>query len=77
MGMKIENKLVDKKASFKTLKVGDFFLDGDDDLCVRISSDSYPSDNVYCFPCKLLLDKAADELVTPVDVTITIEGYAS
>lgn len=76
MGMKIENKLVDKKVSFKTLKVGDFFLDEDDDLCVRIP-DEYSSNNTFCFSYKLLLEKNDYELVTPVDVTITIEGYAS
>lgn len=77
MGMKIENKLVDKKVSFKTLKVGDFFLDEDDDLCVRINSDSCLPKNTFCFPCNLLLEKFDSDLVTPVDVTITIEGYAS
>lgn len=76
MGMKIENKLVDKKVSFKTLKVGDFFLDEDGDLCVRIP-DSYSSENTFCFPCNLLLKKDDGDPVTPVDVTITIEGYAS
>lgn len=76
MGMKIENKLVDKKVSFKTLKVGDFFLDEDGDLCVCIPN-PYASENAFCFPCNLLLEKDAGEPVTPVDVTITIDGYAS
>jgi hypothetical protein len=77
MGMKIESKLVDKKISFESIKVGDFFLDEDGDLCVRISLDCYPTNNVYCFPCKLSLEKNGGDTVTPVDVTITIEGYAS
>lgn len=77
MGMKIENKLIDKKVSFKTLRVGAFFLDEDDDLCVRIDSTLCSSHNTFCFPCGLLLDKDGDDPVTPVDITITIEGYAS
>lgn len=77
MGMKIENKLIDKKVSFKTLRVGAFFLDEDGDLCVRIDSDICSSENTYCFPAGLLIEKDGGDPVTPVDVTITIEGYAS
>lgn len=77
MGMKIENKLSDKKVAFKTIRVGAFFLDEDGDLCVRINSDCCMLHDIYCFSCGLLLDKDDDDLVTPVDVTITIDGYAS
>ena len=76
MGMKIESKLVNKTVPFQNIKVGDFFLDGDGDLCVRLS-DIYTSSNVYCFPCGLLLDGYDIDTIIPVDVTITIDGYAS
>ena len=77
MSMKIESKLVDKKVPFKLIKVGDFFLDEDGDLCMRINSDCFMTHDIYCFPCKLLLDKDDDALVTPVNVVITIVGYVS
>lgn len=76
MGVKIESKLVDKKVAFQNIKVGDFFLDGDGDLCMR-TSNIYTSNNVYCFSCGLLLDGYDIETIIPVDVTITINGYAS
>ena len=76
MGMKIESKLVNKTVPFQNIKVGDFFLDGDGDLCVRIS-DIYTQSNVYCFPCKLLLDGYDIDTIIPVDVTITVDRYAS
>ena len=76
MGMKIESKLVNKTVPFQNIKVGDFFIDGDGDLCMR-TSDIYTSNNVYCLSCGLLLDGYDIDTIIPVDVTITIDGYAS
>jgi hypothetical protein len=77
MGMKIESKLLDKKVAFESIKVGDFFLDGDGDLCVRIDDDCHCVNNAYCFRYAVQSEIGLYDFVTPVDVTITIEGYAS
>lgn len=73
----IDNRKVGKKVRFEDLKIGEGYLDEDDNICIK-TSDDRESDN--CMYYRNLSSEWIPECeynyteVTPIKITYTIEG---
>lgn len=74
MTTRIVNNLPKPNAVFKGIEMGQFFLDGDGDLCIRVGRLDTPNNALY-LEGGGLFDASADDTAIPVKVTISIDGY--
>ena len=75
MATKVVNNLPNPcTVPFENIELGHFFLDKDGDLCIRTDTVDVPS-NAFYFEGNIFIDMGANEMVTPVNVTINIDSY--
>ena len=73
MATKIVNNLPHPNTvSFEDIELGHFFLDEDGDLCIRTDVTE-----AFYFDGNIFVDMGARNMVTPVNVTINIDGYGA
>lgn len=70
--MKIINNREAKEKTFKDLQVGEVFIDGDGDVCMKI--DTMIVDNAVVLEDGTVVCTDMDIIVIPVKATLTIEG---
>lgn len=75
MATKIVNNLPNPcTVPFEEIELGHFFLDEDNDLCIRTDMADVPS-NAFYFDANIFIDMDANDMVIPVNVTINIDSY--
>ena len=70
--MKIINKLTFKEKTFEDLHIGDIYIDGDKDICIKI--DTTDRDNAVMLENGVIICTDLNAIVIPVKATLTIEG---
>lgn len=70
--MKIINNRKSKEKTFKDLQIGEVYIDGDGDVCMKI--DTTIVDNTVMLEDGCVIDTDFNSIVIPVKATLTIEG---
>lgn len=70
--MEIINNHKSKENTFKDLQIGDVFIDGDGDVCMKIHTTIV--DNAVMLEDGSVIDTDFNAIVIPVKATLTIEG---
>ena len=69
--MKIINKLTLKERTFEDLHIGDVYVDGDGDVCIKITTTD--GDNAVILENGTIIRTGSNAIVIPVKATLTIE----
>jgi hypothetical protein len=70
--MKIVNNLTFKEKTFKDLHIGDVYIDGDEDICMKINTTD--RDNAIMLENGVIICTDSNAIVIPVKATLIIEG---
>ena len=70
--MKIINNRKSKEKTFKDLQIGEVFIDGDGDICMKL--DNVVVDNAVVLEDGNVISADLNSIVIPVKATLTIEG---
>lgn len=75
MATKIANNIpYPTYTAFKDVEEGGFFLNEENVLCMRVGA-PHDSENAFYFEGDMFITMGANEMVTPVNVTINIDNY--
>lgn len=70
--MEIINNRKSKEKTFKDLQIGEVYIDGDGDVCMKL--DNVVVDNAVMLEDGNVISADFNSIVIPVKATLTIEG---
>lgn len=69
--MKIINNRTFKEKTFEDLQIGDVYIDGDGDVCIKINT--FNDDNAVMLENGVIIRTDSNAIAIPVKATLTIE----
>ena len=70
--MKIINNYLEQDRTFNGIEIGDVFIDGGGDVCMKIANGGV--NNSVILENGLIVNTSPNAIVIPVKATLTIEG---